>query len=177
VEAAFGVLGVVMVALSVLSFARFRPADPVSRAIAPFRTVNAYALFTRMTLVRDEIVVEGSDDGEAFREYHFRSKPGDPARAPAFVAPHQPRVDFQCWFVPLGGRVPPWLSTLLEKLLAGDPRVASLFAVDPFGGRPPRRLRLAVWRYRFTDRATRQATGAWWSRELRGRGRTFDAAR
>jgi hypothetical protein len=172
-DVTLGILAVAMLAVSVLAFARLRPLDPVSRAIAPFRTVNAYALFTRMTLVRDEIVVEGSDDGLTWREYELRWKPGDPARAPAFVAPHQPRVDFQCWFVPLGGRVPGWLSTLLERLLAGDARVASLFAVDPFGGSAPRRVRLAVWRYRFTDRATRRATGAWWTRELLGRGRTF----
>jgi len=174
-DVAFGVLGAALVGLSLVAFARPPALAPVWAAAAPFRTVNAYALFTRMTLVRDEIVVEGSDDGETWREYELRWKPGDPARAPAFVAPHQPRVDFQCWFVPLGGRVPPWLARLLAGLLAGERAVRSLFAVDPFAGRAPGMVRLAVWRYRFTDRAARRATGAWWTRELLGRGRVFRA--
>jgi len=39
--------------------------------------------------------------------------------------------------------------------------VAASFARDPFGGAPRRFLRLAVYRYRFTDAATRAQTGAW----------------
>ena len=169
------VVGGAWLVVSVLPFARPQALAPVTRAIAPFRSVNAYALFVHMTLVRDEIVIEGSYDGETWREYELRWKPGDPSRAPAFVAPHQPRVDFQCWFVPLSGRIPPWLTTVLARVLSGDATVRTLFRVDPFDGRAPRMVRVALWRYHFTDRPTRRATGAWWTRELRGRGRAFEA--
>ena len=40
-----------------------------------------------MTTTRDEIVIEGSDDGVEWREYEFRYKPGDVARAPALEHP------------------------------------------------------------------------------------------
>jgi hypothetical protein len=122
-----------------------------------------------MTYVRREAVIEGSDDGVTWHEYELRWKPGDPMRAPAFVAPHQPRLDFQLWFLLLGGRgVPRYFSTLLEQLRTQPDRAAVFFLQDPFRGRAPRRLRVAVYRYRFTDAATRRETGAWWSRDLEG---------
>ena len=88
--------------------------------------------------------------------------------APPFVAPHQPRVDFQMWFLLLGRGLAGWFQTLLDRMRHDPAAVAPLFARDPFGGAPPRYLRLAVYRYRFTDAATRAHTGAWWTRELEG---------
>ena len=32
-------------------------------------------------------------------EYEFAYKPGNPARAPPWVAPHMPRLDWQMWFL------------------------------------------------------------------------------
>jgi hypothetical protein len=167
----------VLVVLSLLAFAPFVPPlreasgalAPLRRAAGPFRSVNAYHLFAQMTYVRREAVIEGSDDGVTWHEYDFRWKPGDPMRAPAFVAPHQPRLDFQLWFLLLGGRgVPRYFTALLEQLRAQPDHAAAFFAVDPFRERAPQRLRVAVYRYRFTDSATRRETGAWWSRELEG---------
>src|SRR5207249_672010 len=64
----------------------------------PFRLVNNYGLFSLMTTERPEIVVEGSDDAANWQEYEFKWKPGDVKRCPGFVAPHQPRLDWQMWF-------------------------------------------------------------------------------
>ena len=166
-----------LVILSLFAFAPFvaplREASaalaPLRRVAGPFRSVNAYHLFAQMTYLRREAVIEGSDDGVTWHEYELRWKPGDPMRAPAFVAPHQPRLDFQLWFLLLGGRgVPRYFSALLEELRTQPDRAAAFFAADPFRGRVPRRLRVAVYRYRFTDAATRRETGAWWARELEG---------
>ncbi|TMA55886.1 MAG: lipase maturation factor family protein [Deltaproteobacteria bacterium] len=55
------------------------------------------------------------------------------------------------------------------------PALVPLFARDPFPQTPPQRLRVAFYRYRFTDVATRRATGAWWSRELLGYSRPLAA--
>jgi hypothetical protein len=164
-----------LLAVSVVPFLPFvnlvayRETLPVRHVLNAFRSINAYHLFANMTLVRREPVIEGSEDGEHWESYEFRDKPGDPDRAPSFVAPHQPRVDFQLWFLLLGGRASaPYFDALLRRLLEAPRVVAPLFARDPFPEPPPKFLRVAVYRYRFTDAATRHATGAWWSRERLG---------
>jgi lipase maturation factor 1 len=171
-----GLVAVVLVALSVVEFTPFLPlpvgvmraALPVRRRIEPFRSVNAYHLFAHMTLVRREPVIEGSMDGITWLPYELRYEPGDPDRPPPFVAPHQPRVDFQLWFLLLGRPDARWFERLLDRALHAPDVVAPLFARDPFPATPPRFVRVAVYRYRFTDFATRAATGAWWRRELLG---------
>ena len=166
---------IILVPVSVVPFLPFvsatayRDTVAVRRVLNPVRSINAYHLFASMTMVRREPVIEGSNDGEHWEAYEFRYKPGDPNRAPPFVAPHQPRVDFQLWFLLLGGRpAAPYFDTLLTQVRDGSPVVASLFAHNPFAQQPPRFVRVAVYRYRFSDAATRRATGAWWSRELLG---------
>ena len=172
-----------VVPLSLLPFLPFVPPAralarslmPVRAALEPLRSLNAYHLFAQMTLVRREVVIEGSnDDDNEWRTYEFRYKPGDPHRAPGFIAPHQPRVDFQLWFLLLhGGSTEPYFQTLLARLLTAPDAVAALFASDPFPDAPPRALRLAFYRYRFTDLATRRAEGTWWQRELLGHSRVI----
>ena len=132
---------------------------------APLRLVNGYGLFAVMTTERAEIVIEGSMDGRAWKPYEFRWKPGDLARRPAFTTPHMPRLDWQMWFAALGGGRPEaWFIRLCERLLQGSPTVLRLMGPNPFPGAPPRYLRATLYDYRFTDPATRRATGAWWAR-------------
>jgi len=145
------------------------PVPAAFRAASPFRTVNRYGLFAVMTTRRDEIVLEGSDDGTHWSEYAFRWKPGEVTRRPGFMAPHMPRLDWQMWFAALNDfRREPWFLAFCERLLQGSLPVIGLLAHDPFPGRPPRYLRALVYDYRFTDAATRRATGAWWERRLEG---------
>lgn len=142
------------------------PAAAVYRAIAPLRIANGYGLFANMTTERFEIVIEGSRDGETWREYELRWKPGDPGRAPRFAGPHMPRVDWQLWFLALESpEEHPWLPLLLARILEGSPPVLALFARDPFPEGPPRYVHAVRYRYRFADPATRASTGAWWTRE------------
>jgi hypothetical protein len=139
------------------------------RAAIPFRSVNSYGLFMVMTTSRPEIILEGSQDGVDWRAYQFRWKPGDVMRRPRFVAPHQPRLDWQMWFAALGSYSEnPWFLELCARLLDGKPEVTRLLALDPFAGKPPRYLRAVVYEYRFTNPAERRATGAWWKREAKG---------
>ena len=174
------VLGAVAAGVLVVSAAQsiatvFRPRGfpaPVvalARAIAPFRSVNSYGLFAVMTTSRPEIVLEGSDDGVSWRPYEFRWKPGDVRRRPKFVAPHQPRLDWQMWFAALGSAEEnPWLVALVRRLLEGSRPVLRLFATNPFPDRPPRLVRAVLYDYRFTNFAERRSTGAWWKREETG---------
>ncbi|HVN07056.1 MAG TPA: lipase maturation factor family protein, partial [Bryobacteraceae bacterium] len=78
------------------------PARSYLAWISPLRVVNSYGLFAVMTTTRPEIIVEGSNDGENWMPYEFRYKPGDVKRAPPWVAPYQPRLDWQMWFAALG---------------------------------------------------------------------------
>jgi hypothetical protein len=129
--------------------------------------VNGYGLFSVMTLERPEIQIEGSDDGITWKPYGLRYKPGPVGRAPRWVAPHQPRLDWQLWFAALSSP-PGWFMALLGRLLEGSPDVLALFEENPFPERPPRMVRASLYRYRMSDRQTRQATGAWWTRERLG---------
>jgi hypothetical protein len=134
----------------------------------PFRTINGYGLFRGMTTARPEIVIEGSDDGRAWKEYEFKWKPGDPARAPGFVQPHQPRLDWQMWFAALNPRRAYWLDGLIVRLLEGSPAVLDLLGPNPFPDASPRKVRLAYYRYEFTTPGERRRSGTWWTRRREG---------
>jgi hypothetical protein len=146
-----------------------RPMEHLIEWLEPFRLVNGYGLFSVMTTERPEIIVEGSNDGVEWRAYAFKWKPGDVNRRPRLVAPHQPRLDWQMWFAALG-RYPgnPWVGQFLRRLLQGSRDVLTLLGTNPFPHQPPRFIRAVSYDYRFTDFATRKATGAWWRRERRG---------
>jgi lipase maturation factor 1 len=137
--------------------------------ISPLRIVNNYGLFEVMTTSRPEIIIEGSDDGQNWLEYEFKYKPGDLKKSPPWVAPYQPRLDWQMWFAALGNyQQNPWFINLTARLLQGSPDVIRLLEKSPFSTRPPNYLRAVLYEYRFTDLHTRRATGDWWQRELKG---------
>jgi predicted DCC family thiol-disulfide oxidoreductase YuxK len=141
----------------------------VTNAVSPFLIVNPYGLFAVMTTARPEIVIEGSADGQDWREYVFRYKPGPLSRPALWNIPHQPRLDWQMWFAALGS-VPddPWIINLMVRLLEDSPPVLALFESNPFAGAPPRYVRAKLYDYRFTDRRTHGLTGEWWTRRLEG---------
>jgi lipase maturation factor 1 len=137
--------------------------------VEPFRIVNGYGLFRVMTKSRPEIILEGSADGIDWRAYEFKWKPGDLNRPPPWVAPHQPRLDWQMWFAALGTyRQNPWFVRLAVKLLENNPSVTGLLAHNPFPNEPPRYIRATLYDYHFTSWDEHKATGAWWKRERQG---------
>lgn len=60
--------------------------------------------------------------------------------------------------------VEPWLARLVQRLLEGSPAVLALFRKVPYRDAPPDYIRLVVYRYHFTDPATKRASGRWWER-------------
>jgi hypothetical protein len=174
--AVLAALALVLVPISLVPFFPFMhvppalhdAARPIDRVMDRYRSINAYHLFATMTLVRREAIFEGTDDGVTWRPYELRYKPGRVDRPPPFVAPYQPRVDFQLWFLFLGNRGARWADTLLSRLVRDPGAVAPILAENPFPAEAPAAVRIAVYRYRFSDRATRAETGAWWTRELEG---------
>jgi hypothetical protein len=53
----------------------------------------------------------------------------------------------------------------LTRLAQGSPSVTGLLVRPPTGAKPPRMLRVRVYRYRFTTPMERAETGEWWRRE------------
>ncbi len=137
----------------------------VAQAVGSFRSFNSYGLFRVMTNPRPELIFEGSDDGRTWSPYEFPHKPGILTRRPTWVAPHQPRLDWQLWFAALGApQHNSWVLAVCEHLLRGTPEVLALIAYNPFPQKPPRHIRVVRYEYHFTDPATRAATGQWWRR-------------
>lgn len=141
-----------------------------------FHLTSGYGLFRRMTgvgrdatVARPEVVFEVSnDDGATWRELEFKYKPGSVTRAPPWVAPHQPRLDWQMWFAALGSyQNNGWLVALAYRLLEGRPEVYALLDTRANEGvasaaNPPQRIR--VTRYTYDFAAANAPAGVWWSR-------------
>jgi uncharacterized membrane protein YphA (DoxX/SURF4 family) len=141
----------------------------LNQDVDPFRSINKYGLFSVMTTVRNEIVIEGSDDGLDWKPYEFKWKPGDLHRAPQFCTPHMPRLDWQMWFAALSDvEQNPWFINLLLRLLQGSQPVLDLMATNPFPDHPPRYVRAVLYKYVFTASDQRHASGDWWTREQTG---------
>ena len=146
-----------------------RPAASALGWMAPFGIVNTYGLFAVMTTSRPEIIVEGSNDAQSWLEYGFQYKPGDLKRAPRWVQPHQPRLDWQMWFAALGSyQGQPWFVNFMVRLLEGSPEVLALLATNPFPSSPPQYVRARLYDYKFTSLAQQRSSGNWWRRELQG---------
>ncbi len=174
VAIAVNAIAALMVALSLVQMDERFGGDPpgpllaIDAAFEPFHIVSPYGLFAVMTTTRDEIIVEGSDDGVHWREYGFRYKPGDVNRRPPWNIPHQPRLDWQMWFAALedAGRNP-WFSRFLERLLENEPSVIALLKSNPFPDHPPVYVRAELYEYTYAGPAE-HAAGRWWNRRLAG---------
>ena len=146
------------------------PGDALLRLASPFGIVNSYGLFAVMTTRRPEIIVQGSNDGVNWLDYEFKYKPGDLHAPPRWVAPYQPRLDWQMWFAALAPnyRGAPWFVSYMVRLLQASPDVLGLMAKNPFPDAPPKYVRAELFDYKFTDFQTRKHTGQWWRRDPAG---------
>jgi predicted DCC family thiol-disulfide oxidoreductase YuxK len=169
-----GVWGLVLVVLSLVQMdQRFGGSPPaaareVDQWIEPMHMVSSYGLFAVMTTERNEIIIEGSDDGSEWREYEFRYKPGDVTRRPPWNIPHQPRLDWQMWFAALDDpRRVNWFPHFLEKLLENEPTVTALLDKNPFADKAPQYLRAQFYDYTYSS-GEELRKGLWWQRRSVG---------
>ena len=129
--------------------------------------VNTYGAFGAVGKERDEIIFEGTEDAvitgdTKWKEYEFIAKPGDPNLRPPFIAPYQPRIDWQIWFAAMASPADyPWTLRFVWKLLHNDPGTLSLIRYNPFPVSPPHYIRARLYRYRFAP----PGDPAWWKRE------------
>jgi len=143
-------------------------AQAVDSFIEPLHIVSSYGLFSVMTTKRNEIVIEGSDDGVNWREYEFWYKPGDVTRRPPWNIPHQPRLDWQMWFAALDDpRRLPWFWHFVQRLLENEPSVNGAAEEESFPVGPPIYVARKILRLhlRSSDEKTK---GIWWDRRLLG---------
>ncbi|MER6910250.1 lipase maturation factor family protein [Streptomyces sp. NPDC000594] len=167
---------VVTAALLVLGY---RPArnlfsrrQAMNRTYDPLHLVNAYGAFGTVGRVRQEVVIEGTDEAEphpgtVWREYGFKGKPTDVRRLPRQFAPYHLRLDWLMWFAALSpAYARDWFGPFVERLLAGDRDTLRLLGRNPFPDAPPVHIRARLYRYRFTTWRELRTTGAFWHRTL-----------
>jgi lipase maturation factor 1 len=131
-----------------------------------FGIINNYGPFAVMTTERDEIIIEGSNDGVLWLEYGFKYKPDDVGKPLSWNIPHQPRLDWQMWFAALSEPQPGgWFEMFMQRLQEGSPEVLALLAHNPFPKRPPTYLRATLYRYTYTKPEQHKATRQVWNRE------------
>jgi hypothetical protein len=166
-----GAIYVLAAVIAVLSVAptlnMLSPRQVMNTSFEPLHIVNTYGAFGSITRTRYEIVIEGSDDSSSWRDYEFKGKPGDPARAGPQIAPYHLRLDWLMWFAAFSPRPQDeWFITFLQRVLQGDSATLSLVKTNPFPDHPPQFLRARYYRYWFTTADERGQTGRWWNREL-----------
>ncbi len=122
---------------------------PVRATYSRLRLVNVYHLFGHVTRERIEPEFQ-TRVGDQWSAAPMWYKPGPLDRAPPWVAPHQPRVDFRLWFYGLGFRstAPDYVVGLLRRLCNDPAAVQELFAtkLPP----APQAVRIVFARYQFS---------------------------
>jgi hypothetical protein len=164
------VLAIVVALLSIAPVVNMlSPGQIMNTSFTRLHLVNTYGAFGSVGRVRTEIVFEGTDEANPtaqtkWMEYEFKAKPGNPMRRPVFIAPYQPRIDWQIWFAAMSTPDQyPWTLHFVWKLLHNDTGTLSLIANNPFPNRPPRYIRAQLYQYHFAPPG--DPSGAWWKRE------------
>ncbi len=133
--------------------------------LGPYHLANRYGIFAVMTTSRYEIVIEGSEDGHIWKEYLFKHKPSELKRRPRRIAPYQPRLDWQAWFLPFTDfESERWFQSFMYHLLKGTPEVLALLRGNPFPDQPPKYVRAVVYLYEFSSKELKKQSGFWWKR-------------
>jgi hypothetical protein len=99
----------------------FDPSQRMNASFYPLNLVNTYGAFGTVGRERPVIIFEGTDstDPDAatdWKEYPYVGSPWDPKKAPPFIAPYQPHLDWQLWFAAMGSyQEYPWTLNLVWK--------------------------------------------------------------
>lgn len=150
------------------------PRQRMNMSFNAFHLCNTYGAFGSISRIRQEVVIEGTDDTSVddqtrWREYEFKGKPTGLRRLPRQFAPYHLRLDWLMWFAAISpGYALAWLTPFLHRLLRNDPPTLKLLRHNPFPDAPPRYVRAQLYAYRFTTPAELRRDRAWWHRTLIG---------
>jgi len=148
------------------------PRQIMNTSFDPLDLVNTYGAFGSVGRERLNVVFEGTmdetpGDNANWKAYTYKGLPVALDKRPPQVAPYQLRLDWQMWFAAMSSYEEyPWTLNLVSKLLHNDPGAVSLFAGNPFPGKPPRWIRAVLYRYSFATPGN--ANGRWWNRKRVG---------
>lgn len=159
------------------------------RKLIRFRLVHAYGVFPAQSSppIRWVPVIEGTENGLTWHPYEYRYMITTERTPPRFVAPYHPRLDHGVFYEAFGtnesgftssiiGAGNPydfshsaWMACLVQRLLEGEPTVHTLFRTTPFRPeKPPKAIRVNLYRFQVTTPAERRQTGHWWVRTFAG---------
>ncbi|HET8935630.1 MAG TPA: lipase maturation factor family protein [Polyangiales bacterium] len=154
------------------------------RWLAPFRFVNAYGVFppNAMPPLRIQPVLEGSMDGEHWRQYGWKHMPSFATSKLGMIAPYHARLDQWSYYVGQGidggslfggifpGGSPYWagmrfnfMEVIAQRILNDDRTMLAGMGHNPFPEAPPRFMRVGLIALTPTSPAQRMATGEPWS--------------
>jgi hypothetical protein len=148
------------------------PRQIMNTSFDPLELVNTYGAFGSVGQERLNVVFEGTmdsipTDSAHWIEYPYKALPVALDRRPPQIAPYQLRLDWQMWFAAMSTPDEyPWTLNLVWKLLHNDPGALSLFAANPFPGKPPRYIRAVLYHYTFAPPGN--PAGRWWNRRQIG---------
>ncbi|MFD0431406.1 lipase maturation factor family protein [Streptomyces zhihengii] len=147
----------------------FSRRQAMNRSYDPFHLVNAYGAFGSVGRVRYELVVEGTGTRSPTRAPCGGSTASGASRAMRTGCRASTPLPSAAGLDDVVRRAVPayarsWFLPFVERLLAGDRDTLRLLAHNPFPDAPPAQVRARLFHYRFTTRAERRATGAWWHR-------------
>jgi hypothetical protein len=118
----------------------------------------------RLNVVFEGTMDEKPDENAHWKPYIYKGLPVALDKRPPQIAPYQLRLDWQMWFAAMSSPVEyPWTLHLVWKLLHNDAGAVSLFAGNPFPGKPPKYIRAVLYRYTFAKPGNAQ--GLWWHRK------------
>jgi hypothetical protein len=148
------------------------PNQTMNTSYDPLELVNTYGAFGTVGRERMNVIFEGTmdenpDSTTDWKPYIYRGLPVVLNKKPPQVAPYQLHLDWQMWFASMDSPTDyPWTYNLIWKLLHNDANAVSLFAENPFQGKPPRYIRAVLYRYSFARPGNPK--GLWWNRERIG---------
>lgn len=153
-------------------FNLFSSRQVMNTSYDPLELVNTYGAFGSVGEQRMNIVFEGTNDQNPtdrsiWKPYIYKGLPVKLDKMPPQIAPYQLRLDWQMWFAAMATPEEyPWIYNLIWKLLHGDSDAISLFADNPFPGKPPRYIRAELYQYSFAP--PRNPQHLWWRRKQLG---------
>jgi len=153
------------------------------RALGPFRIVHSYGVFPPFSApaVRWIPLMEGSHDGENWKEYEYHFIPSQANSPPKFIAPYHPRFDHLIYYESPGfngsnfyisniGLNNPYVfskehmySKISQRLLEGEGETHKLFKSNPFPdtNNPPKMIRVRNFLLEPTSPAALKQSGHW----------------
>lgn len=170
------IFGLVIVFVSTSAFIMVATQKPLPKAIVQFDSIvqawgvgHIYHIFPTMQRERQELIIQGSNDGQHWLDYEFNYKPGNLSDGLNFIVPYHPRLDWMMWFVPTqSARQLNWFRKFEHRLKQGAPEVLALLKTNPFPNKPPRFLRVQAYAYHFSSVEDHQSSGRWWQRDYIG---------